>query len=285
MRTLPHSSSRLLRAAGALTAFLPAFLGLDASTARAEPWPSRVEATYRIAFGGFDIGKFAFQADISGSSYTAQGDARISALLGAFKWQGATRSSGQMQGLAVRPGGYNFDFHGTGKDGSIKLGFQDGKVTSISALPVKPPSPGSIPVHEQHLAGVLDPLSAVLAVSRTSNSNPCGRKVAIFDGKQRFDLTLTFLRQQAVAEARPSGQPGVAFVCRVRYQPIAGHRMSEETRHMAQNEGIEVALRPVPSAGIFVPHTITIPTAAGTATLISERVNIQTRKEQIALSH
>jgi hypothetical protein len=105
----------------------------------------------------------------------------------------------------------------------------------------------------------------------------------VFDGKQRFDLVFTYLRQQAVAEARPSGQPGVAFVCRVRYVPIAGHKMNADTRHMATTDGIEVWLRPVPSAALFVPYQITIPTAAGTATLTSERVNIVTRSEQIAL--
>jgi hypothetical protein len=96
---------------------------------------------------------------------------------------------------------------------------------------------------------------------------------------------LSFVRQERVAEARPSGQPGVAFVCRVQYLPIAGHRMNEETQHMASSRGIEVALRPVPSAGIYIPYKITIPTIAGSATLTSERVHIVTRREQIALNH
>ena len=253
--------------------------------AAAEGWPTRVDASYRVAFSGFDVGKFDFSADVNGSSYTVRGDAKLSALLGAFKWEGLTRSSGALAGLSPKPAGYTFDFKGVGKEGSIKLGFQHGAVTSVSAMPPKPPAPGTIPVREQHLKDVLDPLSAVMAMSRTTNANPCGRKLSIFDGKQRFDLVLTYVRQQAVAEQKPSGQPGVAFVCRVRYVPIAGYVMNEETRHMASTEGIEVALRPVPSAAIFVPHQITIPTAAGNATLTAEQVNIVTRGEQIAFSN
>jgi hypothetical protein len=270
---------------------LSAFLGLTTAAAiattgaMANSWPSRVDATFKIAFNGFDVGKFEFRAEVTGTSYSVQGDARLSALLGAFKWHGATRSSGQLSGATPRPAGYTFDYRGIGRDGSIKVGFQQGAVTSISSLPVKPPVPGTVPLGEQHLKSVLDPLSAVLALSRTGNANPCGRKLAIFDGKQRFDLALTFVRQQAIAETRPSGQPGVAFVCRVRYQPIAGHLPNAETRHMATTDGIELSLRPVPSAGLFVPYQISIPTAAGSVTLTSERVDIVSQGEQIALTH
>lgn len=253
--------------------------------AASEPWPSEVEATYKIAFNGFDVGRFTFRATVAGSSYTVNGDARLSALLGAFRWQGATRSSGQLAGSDPRPAGYTFDFEGTSKKGSIKLGFANGKVTSVTNHPVAPPEPDVVPVRAQHLSGVFDPLSAVLVLSRTTGSNPCGRRLPVFDGKQRFDLTFTYLRQEAVAETRPSGQPGVAIVCRVRYEPIAGHRETAEARQLATTSGIEVALRPVPSAGLYVPYRITIPTMAGSATLVAERVSIATRNEQIAFTH
>ncbi|MEZ5817462.1 MAG: DUF3108 domain-containing protein [Hyphomicrobiaceae bacterium] len=255
------------------------------TSAEAEPWPSKVDATYRIAFNGFDIGTFEFRADTTGSSYAMRGDAQLSALLGAFKWQGATRSSGTLTSSGPRPAGYTFDFSGIGKQGSIKLGFQHGNITSVSMQPPQPPTPDVVPVREAHLKAALDPLSAVLAISRTSSGNPCQRRIPVFDGKQRFDLVFSFLRQQAVAEARPSGQPSVALVCRVRFVPIAGHRMSEETKHMASTDGIEISLRPVPSASIYVPYQISVPTIAGTATLTSERVNIVTRSEQIALTN
>ena len=285
MSSKPKSRARIARAAGLRAATVAAVLSAGVGPAAAEAWPSRVDATYRVTFNGFDIGTFEFRAEVTGQSYTVQGDARISALLGAFKWQGDTRTSGLLAAASPKPAGYTFDFRGAGKAGSIKLGFQQGAVTSITSLPPKPPAPGTVPLRDQHLKDVLDPLSAVLALSRTSNANPCGRRIPVFDGKQRFDLAFSFVRQQAVAETRPSGQPGVAFVCRVRYVPIAGHDMNDETRQMATTDAIEVWLRPVPSAALFVPYQISIPTPAGTATLTSERINIVTRSEQIALTH
>jgi hypothetical protein len=133
---------------------------------------------------------------------------------------------------------------------------------------------------------VLDPMTAILALSRGSATNPCGRRISIFDGKQRFDLALSFLRFDNVTEARPSGQPGVAFVCRVQYIPVAGYKNNTETQAMASNTGIEVAFRPVPSANLLIPYQITIPTIVGSAVLSSQRVDIVAPdNQQIALIH
>jgi hypothetical protein len=53
---------------------------------------------------------------------------------------------------------------------------------------------------------------------------------------------------------------------------------------MAANDAIEVALRPVPSANVFVPYQISIPTMAGSATIVSKRVEIVSPgKPQIAM--
>ena len=72
----------------------------------------------------------------------------------------------------------------------------------------------------------------------------------------------------------------------MRYLPIAGHKVDSETKYMAANDAIEVALRPVPSANVFVPYQITIPTMAGSATIVSKRVEIVSPgKPQIALLH
>ncbi len=281
MAFLSNLKSRCLSVVG----FGLGIAALGAPANAAEPWPSQVHATYKVEFGGFDIGTFQFQSDIHGGIYTVNGDARISALLGVFKWRGETRTSGALAGDAPRPAGYTFDFASTTKSGNIKMGFAGDTVASVSQVPPAPDVPGTIPVQSGHLKGVLDPLSAVLAIARTDSNNPCGRKLAIFDGRHRFDLLLSFRRQVRVADARPTGQPGVAFVCKVKYLPIAGYKPTEENRALAASNDIEISLRPVPSASIFVPQEITIPTSAGTAKLIAQNVQIVTRNEQIALGH
>ena len=256
-----------------------------AAVRSAGPWPGRVSATYRVAFNGFDIGEFKFAATVTGQTYSLTGNAELSALLGAFSWSSQTRASGTVAGDVARPAGYTFDYRTTQKSGSVKLGFSDGRIAGVSMVPPSPASSGSVPVRDFHLKDVLDPLTAVMALSR-GKANPCGKKLSIFDGKQRFDLALSFKKQVRITEARPSGQPTLGYVCRVRYIPIAGHKNNDQTQQMAANGGIEVVLRPIPSANLVVPYEITLPTAGGTAVLTSTRVEIVTPgQRQIALVH
>jgi hypothetical protein len=238
-------------------------------------WAPHVSASYRVAFNGFDVGRFNFQSSIKGASYSLQGHAELSALLGAFQWSGMTRTSGKLSGDNPRPAGYGFDFSGTGRSGSVKMGFAGNAITSLSVYPTMPPLPGTLPVKDSHLKDVLDPLSAVIALSRGNLDNPCARRLSIFDGKQRFDLVLSPKGIERVGEARPGSQPDIVHVCRIRYVPIAGFAPSDEVQAMSR-AAIEVSLRPVPSANLLVPHQITIPTSAGTATLTAERVSITT---------
>jgi hypothetical protein len=141
-----------------------------------------------------------------------------------------------------------------------------------------------IPLREHHLQGVVDPLSAIMMLSRGAAADPCDRRIPIFDGKERFDLLFSRKGDIRVTEQSPSGQPGFAHVCRVRYLPIAGHKIDSDTKYMAANDAIEVALRPVPSANVFVPYHISIPTMAGSATIVSKRVEIVSPgKPQIAM--
>ncbi len=277
---------RIVRVAHQLAAVaLSAFL-ITSQVAASEPWPHEVQALYKVRFNGFEVGTFEFNSTVQAQTYTLTGNAQLSALLGALTWKGETRTAGTLAANAPRPAGYTFDFNGIGKSGSIKMGFTGENVANVSHTPPLPPQTDVVPVRDVHLKGVLDPLSAVMALARTTanRSDPCQRKLSIFDGKQRFDLVLTFLREDRIVEARPSGQPDMTLVCRVQFVPIAGHKLNEETEHMATTSGIEIALRPVPSANLFVPHQITIPTIAGSATLTSHWVQITTQRNgQIAL--
>jgi hypothetical protein len=253
-------------------------------TAAAEPWPATVRAVYDINFNGFNVGTFEFQSQAEQQSYTLLGNARLSVLLGAFTWDGETRSFGLIVKQEPKPASFTFDFKSNLRAGSTKLGFADDAVTNIMNVPPMVTSAPIIPLREHHLKGVVDPLSAIMMLSRNTAADPCDRRIAIFDGKERFDLLFSRKGQMRVTEQAPSGQPSVAHVCRVRYLPIAGHKIDGDTKFMAANDAIEVALRPVPAANVFVPYQISIPTMAGSATIVSKRVEIVSPgKPQIAM--
>jgi hypothetical protein len=230
-----------------------------------------VDAVYKIALNGFELGKFRFNSNVTPYQYTVDTDVELSALLGVFHWKGVTRSSGTFAASKPIPAGFLFEFESPARNGSVKLGFDETGVHDISVLPQDYDAPDLVPLQAQHLKGVLDPLSAIMALTHSDSASPCGRKLEIFDGKQRFDLDLRFSREEAAA-----GQTEMLTVCRVKYTPLSGYRATDETRSMAANSGIEIAFRRVPNAKLMLPQTVVVPTAAGPAELTLETVDIKT---------
>ena len=259
---------------------LASLSGSDIAAAGEPKWPSQVSAVYGVTFNGFDIGTFAFKAEVSSGRYTLSGDAQISALLGFVKWQGITRTSGAVSWATATPAVYAFDYSSSKTSGSVRMAFRNGTVASIAANPPLPASPEMVPLERAHLKGVLDPLSAVLALSRPSGSDPCDQRLPIYDGLQRFDLVMT-----SKGVRNLTGDHGVLHVCEMRYRPISGYRRGKETEDLARTMKIEISFRPVPSAGLFVPHEIRIPTLVGSAVLALQKIDILTSDhDQVAFA-
>jgi len=268
-------------------AFAIAVLAAAASGSAAsasEPWPAEVQAVYKIQFNSFEIGQFSFNSSVHDRTYAITANADISALLGVVRWNGVTRVSGALAGNTPKPTGFSFEFQGSSKAGSVRMGFGNGGVKSLDHNPPLIEPPGTVPLQPAHMRGVLDPLSAILALSRPRDGNPCNQKVPVFDGKVRFDLVFSFKEDAPIADAAQRGAAAEMLrVCRVRVVPIAGHRDDEASTELKRNMGIEVAFRAIPSAKLFVPHRITVPTFAGSAVLLAHSVHIRTQQEQIAL--
>ena len=202
-----------------------AVMAAGGSGARAgDPWPAEVQAVYKIQFNSFEIGQFSFNSSVHERTYAITANADISALLGAVRWNGVTRVAGALAGNAPRPTGFSFDYRGSSKTGSVRMGFANGGVTTLDHNPPLIEPPDTVPLQPVHLRGVLDPLSAVLALSRPRDGNPCNQRVSVFDGKARFDLVFSFKEKAPIADAQRGSAAEMLSVCRVRVQPIAGHR-------------------------------------------------------------
>ncbi len=273
---LPARASRAL-AAGVAALILSALpqgpLGPVVSQAESRPQAplsAQISAVYQIALNGFDVGSFHYVSETSGGAYKLTSDVELSLLMGAFHWKGVSKTSGQTSNAAVKPASFGFEYSSSLKSGSVRMGFAKGSVESVSIDPPAPPIPDVVPLTPEHLVNVLDPLSAILAMTQDTGGKPCDRKLAVFDGKQRFDLQLMYRRQDAI-----EGSTETASVCRVKYIPIAGYRRSEETANLARSTGIEISFRQVPGAKVFVPQKIVLPTLAGPAEITVQRVDLK----------
>jgi hypothetical protein len=292
LRITVRTTARTVARTAAAMIVAGATVGLPVRAEPSQPWPTQVSATYALSFTGFgELGHFKFESVIQGNDYSATGTADVKVPV-VYTWLGKLNGSGKLAGEDVHPSAYTFSSQGKAvigatKHHSIRMSFKDNSVAQVNVIP--PSSPGGagyVPLRPENFKDAFDPLTAVMVMSRVKGTNPCARRIPIFDGKQRFDLLVSSSGQQKVSEARPSGQPSIGYLCKVRYIPIAGHKDNDDTRNMASNNGIEVALRPVPSAGLLVPYRITVPTKWGTASMVLQRMDIVTPgQKQIALVH
>lgn len=274
---------RFCRRAALVLAF--GFSAMGSAVAADKSWPVSVAANYRLAFNGFDVGTYQFQSQFDGKQFAASSSADVSALFGAFRWKGSLASRGQINGSGPEPGSYQMAFKAKSKEGSVALSFAKGSVTSVSVLPVKPPHPDAVPVKPEQLKGVVDPISAILTMSHAPNGRPCDKTVPVFDGKVRFDLVMSYKGTERIDERKPSGQPAQATVCKVKYKPIAGHKPKDFVNPWVGYDTIEVALRQIPAANVYVPTRIVVPTTIGSAVMSVENVTITSADNvQIALS-
>lgn len=249
-------------------------IGSSSQVARADP-ALEIDALYKVSLNDFDVGSFSFKSEIGSNTYNAVSDVRLS-VAGLVGFKGKTSITGIMAANAATPKNYDFQFESPAKSGSIRMNFEKENVTGLTILPDDEPLPGTVPLQAEHIKNVVDPLSAVLAMVRVEGKNPCNRKVSIFDGKQRFDLVLTFRKETTITEAKPSGQPDRGIVCKVKYVPVAGYRPTEEVMAFAKSNGINITFRPIPSANLMVPHSVLIPTMAGDAVLTASQIKIKT---------
>ncbi|MEO1264131.1 MAG: DUF3108 domain-containing protein [Pseudomonadota bacterium] len=263
-------------------AALAAGLVVAAAAPAAAERPAEVNARYVVSFAGVDIGWFQFNSKSNGARYDATGNAKVRLLFGAVKWTGTMSGSGVIEGGEVRPARYSqvfksrrkLAFRSKKKTRTAELRFSGAKVATADVSPPRK-TKGRVPLAPKHFRNVLDPLGALVSLTNPiTGRDPCKRQVAIFDGRQRFALTLTPKRK-----VRLSG--GTGHVCRVRYRPVAGHKAdSKENRELAQGRSIEVTLRAVDGADILVPHEVSVPTRAGTAKLMARSVEVLTAGQQ-----
>jgi Protein of unknown function (DUF3108) len=272
--------SVVLGLAAALTVSLPSqsFAGAKAPKAP----PAEVKAHYKISLSGFDLGTFDFEHKMRGRTYSLKSVVELSALLGVFEWRGITHTTGDYSAAKAVPVRYAFDYRSKSKGGMVRMDFKNGDVATMSAYPGQPAGANFVPLERGHTKSVLDPLSAILSIVTVDQAEVCGRRFAILDGKQRFNLALRFRRYEALAPSRPGAPPQRGIICQIKYTPVAGYTPNKDTKAFAAEENIEIAFRPIPHAGVMVPYRMTLPTVVGTAKLELAKLAIRSARDRLA---
>jgi hypothetical protein len=278
MNALRACHRRSLAGLLALTSVLLSGVPAGSEEAALVTKSSRVNTSYAISFNGISIGDIKLAATLGNGEYSVNANANISVLAGIlFDWNGITASSGKVMRRGPLPYSYSFGYRTSEKSERIDIKFSNNVVCEIEVNPPSRPSAARVPLTRKHMQGVIDPLSAVVMLANVgankSGAEVCGKRLPIFDGKARYDLQLSYKGSKTITAA--NGYKGPAYICKVKFIPIAGHKANdEESTYAAKNEGIEVWMMPVTQAELYVPYYIYVPTPVGTATLTSSSFDV-----------
>ena len=157
---------------------------------------------------------------------------------------------------------------------TIRMAMSGGAVSFDQVRPPLPPLP-RVPLTDADRRNVLDPISALLIPSERGGLSPsmCNRTLPIFEGTERFDIVLSYLRTEQVRSAE--GYRGPVLVCRARYRAVAGHRPgARQVQYMEHNDTIEAWLAPVRGAHLLVPWRISVGTLVGTMVIKADRFGL-----------
>ena len=232
-------------------------------TARAEP----VSATYEVYFGGFHVLKAEALWVHGGSDYRLVAEAEAQGFVGWLNpWKGTTESSGRIAGGKVIPQHHENWGSATdeGEERIVALSYD--KAGDITESLVQPEQDWEDrhPLPADAGRGTLDPLSVIAGLSELlQKGGRCEGSFAVFDGRKRYDLTVSDAGERELEATDYSIYAGPAHGCRLDYEMLGGHRIERNKYVETARERTVWVARPAENAPL-IPVRLEIETAYGT---------------------
>jgi hypothetical protein len=167
-------------------------------------------------------------ARFQGDDYKAISTLETSGIVNAF-WQSRIEaaSNGLVDGGDVRPALYDsYSRNRNDERRQVTLTFGPEGPRSLYSDPPYPET--RYKVSEEQQRKTLDPLSAAVFLTNSVNAvngKPCEAVAPIFDGRRRYDVSLSFVRNTNVRMDNGL-YSGPVSVCEVEYNQIAGYQQT-----------------------------------------------------------
>lgn len=253
----------------------PIILCLPLLLAGAAHAQGKLEAHYKASLAGLPIGKGSWVVDIGDAHYTAAASGATTGLIKVFVGGSGT---GAAQGTMANGKPVASNYSATIKAGKhaeeIRMTVAAGAVKEFKVEPPQDPDPKRIPVTDEQRRGVMDPMTASLAVvpgtGEVTSPQACNRTLSVFDGKMRYDLKLAYKRTEKVKAEK--GYSGPAVVCSVAFAPVSGFNPGRSAiKYLTKSNDIEVWLAPIAGTRVLVPFRAQVGTPFGTGVVEATR--------------
>ncbi len=256
------------------------FVALLGSQNSAKAYEAGVwQARYKVYVSSLPLGQIDINGSIDEQDYKVDGNAKLIGLIGAaFKISGGAKVEGKFDSphSTQANAGYKFHYKSPRTHDSISLKTQNGSVAHLSARKMADPLGTRIPVTQKHKQNIADPITAFILPAKNSDGHiskeDCNHIVPIFDGRERFDLKLSYKRMDKTGGRFYKGYTGPVVVCSADYRPISGHRSDDElAAFSAKSKNMEIWLAPVVGTRRLFPFKFLLPTPFGKAEVAADR--------------
>lgn len=207
---------------------------------------------FDVYVSGLRVMNVDFNGNVSARSYDGSVRIRPRGFARMFlKKRLEMRTQGIFNDAHAKPQEFHYRSRKKGKEKTAVVRWKGGRIVSWTRKP-----PTSATERKQVLAAAaraVDPLSALFALGRRKESNPCTGRFRIFDGLDVYDLKLVQLGRTKVGNMNYAGP---ALKCRMIYVPIAGMSEKKKRKQLRNPPVFTVWLARVKSAAagpIWVP--------------------------------
>ncbi len=238
---------------------------LLSGTGIAAEQPVKLTAHFIISMTHVQVGELTWTVDVTDNGYLASASGKAGGVLSVLvKGEGSVITNGAIGNGRLVPASVRSEV--SDEDGAyeVRMTFENGALKHIEDHGAPVPK-DVVRVQPDSLRTVSDPLSAMLIPYSADAFAPgnCGKTLRIFDGRRRYDLTLTYKRIDHLAKIR--GYAGRALVCNVVLHPIAGYKVgSLLVKYLAGKSDLEMWFAPIAGADVMAPVRALMPTLVGT---------------------
>lgn len=236
---------------------------------------TRLRTHYTLSMTGVPIGQIAWLVAIGEQRYTTSANGKASGVLSVLvNGEGSVDVRGMIVDGHATPRFFTSKSKDDEGDAELRMTFEDGSVKELSGT-APPAGADRVPVTDVDRRGVSDPLSAMLIPADGEPLQPanCNHILAIFDGRRRYDLSLSYKRVDKVALERSFS--GMVLVCGVMLKPIAGYRAdSMLVKYVAGRRDMELWFAPVSGTPVMAPIRVVMPTLLGTLEIEADQFDV-----------
>jgi hypothetical protein len=214
---------------------------------------------YSITLAGLPIARATFATDMESRGYTIAGNFRSAGIASILSDISAKFTvTGALQSDRLSADKYSLVYKTGKRTRTYDVTYKNGNVTDSVTVPPPRPRPASwVPVSEQDLRAVLDPISGLIF---PADSPVCPRTVPIYDGESRMDLVLS---KKGKDKFSTDGFKGEVIVCTVRYVPKSGFRKGRSDVEFLKKAEMEVWFAKADTVNVYAPVYARIPTRIG----------------------